>query len=68
VAGGERAMLSFETLSLAPIDRRLIEPALLDAAERGWLDAYHARLLPALSHLLDEDEKRWLERAAAVVV
>jgi Xaa-Pro aminopeptidase len=57
-------MLSFETLSLAPIDRRLIEPALLDATEIGWLDAYHARLLPELGRLLNEDEKTWLARAA----
>jgi Xaa-Pro aminopeptidase len=64
VTGGDRPMLSFETLSLAPIDRRLIEPALLDATEIGWLDAYHARLLPELGRLLNEDEKTWLARAA----
>jgi Xaa-Pro aminopeptidase len=67
VPGGERPMLSFETLSLAPIDRRLIEPALLTATELGWLDAYHARLLPALGHLLDDGERRWLAAAAAPV-
>ena len=37
-------MLGFEILTLAPIDRRLIDPGLLDAAEREWLDAYHARV------------------------
>jgi Xaa-Pro aminopeptidase len=69
IVGGERPMLSFETLSLAPIDRRLIEPALLDAAEIGWIDAYHARLLPALGHLLSDDgERRWLMWATAPVV
>ena len=36
-------MLSFETLTFAPIDRRLIDTALLTAAERDWLNAYHAR-------------------------
>jgi Xaa-Pro aminopeptidase len=64
ITGGDRPMLSFETLSLAPIDRRLIEPTLLDAGEIGWLDAYHARLLPELGRLLDEDEKAWLARVA----
>ena len=68
IPGGERPMLSFETLSLAPIDRRLSEPELLDDDEIGWLDAYHARLLPALGHLLDEDEKRWLAEAAEPIV
>jgi Xaa-Pro aminopeptidase len=64
IPGGDRPMLSFETLSLAPIDRRLIEPALLDAGEIGWLDAYHTRLLPELGRLLDADEKAWLAWAS----
>jgi len=68
IPGGERPMLSFETLSLAPIDLRLIEPSLLDPGEFGWLDAYHARLSPALQHLLSDEEKRWLKQAAAPVV
>ena len=37
-------MHGFETLTLAPIDQRLIDPALLTGAERDWLDAYHARV------------------------
>lgn len=65
VPGGDRPMLGFETLTLAPIDRRLIEPALLSPAEIGWLDAYHARIGPALAHLLDETERRWLAEATA---
>jgi Xaa-Pro aminopeptidase len=63
VAGGERDIHSFETLTLAPIDRRLIEPALLTADEVAWLDAYHASLPAKLSRLLDEDERRWLAQA-----
>ena len=68
IPGGERDMLSFETLSLAPIDRRLIEPSLLDAEEIGWLDDYHQRLLPALGRLLDADEEAWLSRASEPIV
>ena len=41
IAGGERPMLGFETLTLAPFDRTLVDVALLDAAEIAWLDAYH---------------------------
>ena len=46
--GGDRKLLGFRTLTLCPIDRRLIEPALLTAEERGWLDAYHARVAEEL--------------------
>ena len=44
VAGAEKPLNAFETLTLAPIDRRLIERKLLDAGEVAWLDAYHARV------------------------
>lgn len=65
IPGGDRPMLGFETLTLAPIDRRLIEPALLSPAEREWLDAYHARIGPMLAHLLDKEEQNWLMAATA---
>ncbi|MGM0583082.1 MAG: aminopeptidase P family protein [Pseudomonadota bacterium] len=64
--GGEREMLGFETLTLAPIDRRLIRPGLLDGEERAWLDAYHARVAAELSPLLpDPADRAWLEAACA---
>ena len=44
IAGGDRPMLGFETITLAPIDRRLIEPELMTPDEIAWLDAYHASL------------------------
>jgi Xaa-Pro aminopeptidase len=60
-------MLEFETLTLAPMDRRLIAPEMLSAAERAWLDAYHARVAGELGPLLDgEDEvAAWLAAATA---
>ncbi len=67
VPGGERDMLSFETLSLAPIDRRLIDPSLMTAEEIRWLDAYHASLPAKLGHLLDDGEKAWLAAATQPV-
>jgi Xaa-Pro aminopeptidase len=60
VAGGDRPMLSFETLTLAPIDRRIIEPGLMQPDEVAWLDAYHAKLGPELNRLLDASERQWL--------
>lgn len=62
-ATGEKAVLGFEVLTLAPIDRSLVEPSLLEAEERAWLDAYHERVRGALSPLLEAGERAWLESA-----
>ena len=61
----EREMMAFETLTLAPIDRDLIDPALLTAGETAWLNAYHARVHAALRPRLDVSTLAWLEEAAA---
>ncbi|MEH3120080.1 MAG: aminopeptidase P family protein [Methylorubrum populi] len=63
IPGGDRAMLGFETLTLAPIDRRLIDPDRLGADEADWLDAYHARVRAALAPDLDGPTRVWLEAA-----
>ncbi|WP_232629881.1 aminopeptidase P family protein [Methylobacterium sp. Leaf118] len=63
VPGAERPMLGFETLTLAPIDRRLIVPALLGEADTAWLDAYHARVRAALAPDLEGETLAWLEQA-----
>lgn len=65
VKGGDRPMLGFETLTLCPIDRRLIEARLLSEAERQWLNAYHARVLKELASHLDATERSWLKAACA---
>ncbi|MDE0706055.1 MAG: aminopeptidase P family protein [Rhodospirillaceae bacterium] len=63
VAGAERPMLGFETLTLAPIDRALIDRALLTADETGWVDGYHARVRETIGPLVDPDTAAWLEEA-----
>jgi len=63
--GGSRPMLGFETLTWAPIDRRLIEPALLDAEETAWLDGYHAEVLRRVGPHLDAETAAWLTAACA---
>ena len=63
IPGAERPMLGFETLTLAPYDRRLILPALLTPEERAWIDAYHARVRETLAPGLDPETRTWLERA-----
>jgi Xaa-Pro aminopeptidase len=64
--GGDRELLGFRTLTLCPIDRRLVEPSLLTPEERGWLDAYHARVREELLPLVG-DAAAWLERACAPI-
>jgi Xaa-Pro aminopeptidase len=67
IAGGDKPMMGFETLTLAPIDRRLIVKEMLSADEIAWLDAYHARVAEALSADLDADSRRWLAAATAPI-
>jgi len=59
----EREMLGFETLTLAPIDRNLIEPSLLDQEEIAWLDVYHSRVRETLTPLVDPETAHWLDEA-----
>ena len=60
-----RRFLEFETISLAPIDRRAIDAKMLTPAERDWLDAYHARVLAEIGPHLDEKTLAWLRQATA---
>lgn len=61
--GDERPMLAFETLTLAPLDRALIDTALLSAEERAWVDAYHARVWREIGPLVQDETRQWLEQA-----
>jgi Xaa-Pro aminopeptidase len=60
-----RPMLGFETITFAPIDRRLIEVSLLTAEEVAWLDAYHAEVRSRVVPALDAAHRAWLEAATA---
>lgn len=59
-AQGFGDFLAFETLSLCPLDQTCINPDLLDATERRWLDDYHARVRTTLQPLLKGDALAWL--------
>jgi len=65
IAGGEKPMLGFETLTFAPIDRNAIATDLLDAGERAWVDAYHAQVLAVVGPQLDGEALAWLQSACA---
>ena len=60
VAGAERELLGFETMTFAPIDRALIEPSLMTESEITWLDGYHARVREALTPIVDAETAAWL--------
>jgi len=66
--GGDREMLGFETLTLAPIDRSLIVPDLLTHAERDWLNTYHTRVRETLTPLVTEPAKNWLNLVTEPIV
>ncbi|MCZ2158310.1 aminopeptidase P family protein [Bartonella sp. 220] len=61
--GGEIEMLSFETLTNCPIDRRLILPELLTREERQWLNDYHAHVYQVNAPYLNEEDKKWAKEA-----
>lgn len=65
IEGAEKPMNTFETLTLAPIDRRLIDVAMLSRDELHWLNAYHARVRAEVREGLDEATKAWLDQATA---
>ena len=67
VAGAEKPLNAFETLTFAPIDTRLVEPAMMTADEIAWLDAYHARVRETLAPVVDAPTREWLIKATAPI-
>jgi Xaa-Pro aminopeptidase len=65
IPSAEKPVNKFETLTFAPIDRRLIETSLLAPDEVTWLNDYHARVRELVSGALDEPTRAWLEAATA---
>jgi Xaa-Pro aminopeptidase len=67
VAGAEKPLNAFETLTLAPIDRRLIDLTMLSVDERDWLNAYHARVRHEVRPHLDDATQGWLDAVTAAL-
>lgn len=65
--GDDREMLAFDTLTLCPIDLRLVEVGLLDTGERDWLNGYHARVRAEIGPLVTGDARGWLKQATAPI-
>jgi Xaa-Pro aminopeptidase len=67
VADAELPLNAFETLTLAPIDLRLIDVALLTGEEISWLNGYHARVREAHAASLSVADRAWLFGATALL-
>jgi Xaa-Pro aminopeptidase len=65
VEGAEKETLGFETLTFAPIERRLIDASMLSDRELKWLNDYHAEVLARIGPRLEGEDKAWLERQCA---
>jgi Xaa-Pro aminopeptidase len=65
IPGAEKLVNAFETLTLAPIDRRLVDLNMLDGDELAWLNDYHERVRHAVRPHVDEATKLWLDAATA---
>jgi len=63
IKGGERHMMGFHTLTLAPIDRQLVVKKMLSKAEIKWLNTYHKRVRKEISPLVNDEVKQWLRDA-----
>ena len=65
IAGGEATMLGFDTLTFAPIDRNLIDAAMLSPEERAWVDGYHNDVIARIGPQLDDATAAWLGEVCA---
>jgi len=67
IAGAEKEMLGFETVTFAPIERRLVVKDMLSAAELDWLNDYHRQVLEKIGPKLSGADREWLEQACAPI-
>jgi Xaa-Pro aminopeptidase len=67
IEGAEKEMLGFETLTFAPIDRRLIDAEMLEPEEKVWLNCYHAHVLAKIGPRLSGEDLTWLQAACAAI-
>src|SRR3954469_18210763 len=67
IEGAEKEMLGFETLTFAPIDRRLIDAEMLEPEELVWLNCYHAHVLARIARRLSGPDLAWLQQACAPI-
>ena len=67
IAGAEREMYGFETLTFAPIDLALVEPSIMTADEIAWLNAYHAKVREIVGPQVEGETAAWLVEATRAI-
>ena len=67
IEGAEKEILGFETVTFAPIERRLVVKDMLSTAELHWLNDYHAQVLEKIGPKLSGTDREWLEQACAPI-
>ncbi|MES0882437.1 aminopeptidase P family protein [Roseibium sp. SCP14] len=67
IPGGDRPVLGFETITLVPMDLRLVDVSLLTTAERDWLNSYHEKVREEIGPLVGAKERIWLEHATKAI-
>ncbi len=65
--GDQPGKLHFETISFAPINRRMIDIAVMTVGEKGWLNGYHAACLEKIGPFVSPLTRDWLEQATQPV-
>ncbi len=65
VCEAEHNMLGFETITFAPFDRALMDISLMSPSEIDWVNQYHNSVARKISHLVNDEERAWLESATA---
>ncbi|NKB43113.1 MAG: M24 family metallopeptidase [Alphaproteobacteria bacterium] len=65
--GAEKPLFEFETLTMAPIDLRLVDAVLLTESEKTWLNSYHHQVRETLAPLLGDDAGPWLSEATRAI-
>ncbi|MGR2664505.1 aminopeptidase P family protein [Vibrio campbellii] len=65
---GDFPVLSFESLTRCPIDKRNINVDMLTRPELAWLNDYHQKVWDEISPLVEGDVKEWLRQATLPVV
>lgn len=61
IEGAEGEFFGFEVLTQAPVERALVEPALLTPDDIIWWNTYHARVLQTVGPLLEGEALDWLK-------
>ncbi|MCR9988830.1 MULTISPECIES: aminopeptidase P family protein [Vibrio] len=64
---GDFPVLSFESLTRCPIDKRNINVDMLTRPELAWLNDYHQKVWDEISPLVEGDVKEWLRQATLPV-